>query len=55
MKDNKKKRITSKTKMQVIVEKYGVDFGEDNLLEVNEFLRKRGYKSLANLLENKIA
>jgi len=49
----KYKAQTNKTKMKVIAKKYGVDFGEDNDMELGEFLKKRGYKSLAELLKQK--
>ena len=37
-------------KMQVIANKYGVDFGEDNAIGLTEYLRKNDLGSLADLL-----
>jgi len=40
-----------KTQMEVIEEKYGLDFGVDRNLSLKEYLTKIGYESLAEMLE----
>lgn len=38
-------------KLQIIEEKYGVDFGADSDKEITEHLKENGYKSLAKLIK----
>ena len=50
---NQALKRASTDKMKVIAKKYGVDFGEDNEMELGEYLKKKGYKSLAEMLKTK--
>lgn len=43
----------NRTKMKIIEEKYGLDFGTDNDKELGKFLIDKGYKSLSSLLRIK--
>ena len=40
-------------KIKEIEKKYGLDFGNDSEIEVDDYLRKKGYKSLADMLKKK--
>ena len=40
-----------KTKMQEIEDKYGLDFGTKHPSEITEYLKEKGYPSLAELLK----
>lgn len=53
-KQDKKKqipRLTFDTKIDTIQKKYGVDFGVNPDKKLGEFLRERGYPSLAKMLQ----
>lgn len=49
----KPKKILAYTKLSEIEKRYGVTFGEKDPIEVADFLRKKGYPSLAEMLEIK--
>lgn len=43
---------TYNTKISVLEKKYGVDFGVRPDMKLGNFLKKKGYKALADMLKN---
>lgn len=43
--------ISAETKLKEIGERYGVDFGAEGGEDLQEFLKKKGYHSLASMLK----
>ena len=40
-------------KLKDLEKKYGVDFGKDSEMEVADYLRKKGYKNLAEMMKRR--